>query len=831
MIRFCDREIDCVEYSSLTRSDLLSYFLPDHKEDILCVYDDFNTMKYVGIITYDSYKHSLNIEGAIKQEYVILNADIWQNARKYFGYNKKVLTVDRLLPVLDEEDRLICFAYEDMVANREIRMLRELQETQDALQFTDIFSEYKCVKIHGFNELAFSFAKYLERIGVFVEVDGTMWNTFFNKMICQIPDNKCIDIYAEGVYGRGKMNDSDTLLRTVSVEFEYIDKIYEANVQKGIICDAAGDEKWFIDILRNSKEIIIIGTNQAAQDVYDYMIGQGIDICCFVNEEKAEQSHRLLGKSILSLQKAKITYENPIFIDCTFRNSAWGFGQVDYFDYMGYRRNEKYFMIKDYVNVSGNSLINVLSRCEVVLVGEAYICKCLYDYFSSKGVFVIGYLDVQSQNIRWDEMRIEAQDVNVEAIYLLAAPDFFISNEINYQEPYKLKNSLIEYLKEIEIDNYSDYFSYMPSYMNMYEGNGNKYFHKQLIPKRIIIGSIEGGNGSIFFEGLLDGHPNILLLPNTFAGSLFWMGIRLSTVESEDILSVFWELYKETDCNAIHDPAKFNEKMEELLAYGNQFTSQEILVMIYIAYMHMCGNDISIAEGIVFWSPHYLTKKEKEGCTKWLGTEQVHCDIINIVRNAYMSRGVHVKGYISRGWAGAADNVIALKYAYKNGVYAFSDIDEEIYKWSNRLIIQFEELKCYPKETLKKICTEWDITWSDSLMQTTRMGEKRVYYNGEKAISDFDLTPVYNTYEKYFSEYDRLRIMLIQALWQRKYGYPYVESKEFSRRELQEMFLKPFRFENLVELDGKGLDLNFRMMLQYTIRNQLLKIRMVETMK
>lgn len=831
MIRFCEREVCCVEYSSLTYEGILSYFLSNHKGNILCVYDDFNMMSYVGIITYDLFEHSASVEEAIKKDYVFLNADIWQNARKYFEYRKKVLTDDRLLPVLDEEYKLICLAYEDNGANKKVRMLRELQETPGALQFTDVFPECSCVRIYGFNELAFLFAKYLEAIGISVKVDGHMWSGYFDETMCQVSDRGCIDIYAEGVYRESQSGGFGHLLRTVSVEFECIDKIYEINVQKGIICDAKGDKQWFFEMLKSSEEIILLGSGQAAQDVYDFMVEHGFDVCCFVNDAKGEQSHKLFGKSILSLENARHTYGNPIFIDCTLKNSAWGFGQVDYYDYMGYRRNERFFMIKDYVNIPVSGMINALGCCKVVLAGDAYICKYLYDYFKAKDILVVGCLNVSTSNVKRSEMKIELQDADKDTMYLLVAPDFFYSNEINYHERYELKNSLIKYLKEIGVDNYSDYFSNMTSYMNMHVCSRNKYFHKQLMPKRIVVGSIEGTNGTIFFEGLLDGHSQIFLLPNVFAGSLFWMSIRLSTVRSQDILSVFWELYKETDGDAIYNPTKFNEKMEELLSYGDQFTSQEIFIIIYISYMHMCGNDTDIGEAIVYWNPHYLIKREREECVKWLGTKEVHCDIINLVRNAYMARGSFVKGYISRGWAGAVNNLTALKYAYTNGVYYFADIDNKTYQWSDRLIIQFEELKCYPRETLEKVCKAWDIEWSDSLMQVTRMGKKRIYYNGEKDISDFDLSPVYNTYNKYFSEYDRLRIMLIQSLWQRKYGYPYVESKQFSKREIQEMFLKEYRFEGLAELEEKDLDLDFRQKIQEIVRNQLQKIRMAEVLE
>lgn len=826
MIRFCEREISCVEYSSLTQEGILSYFLSNHGESIICVYDDFNTMSYLGIITYDLFKQSANIKEAIKTDYVFWNEDIWQNAREYFEHGKSTLTDDGLLPVLNEDYQLVCLAYEDDDANREVRMLRELQATPGALQFTDIFPKYICVRIYGFNELAFLFAKYLEAIGISVKVYGHMWNDWFAGTTYMASDYECIDIYAEGVYREEQVRDCGHLLRTVSPEFECIDNIYESNIQKGIIRDAQGDKIWFIEMLKSKEEIILLGSGQDAQSVYDFAVGQGVAVCCFVNDDKDEQAHRLFGKSILSLQKARCTYKNPIFIDCSLKNSAWGFGQTDYYDYIGYRRNERFFMIKDYIDISVSDLTHALSSCKVILTGDVYICKYLHHYFKTKNISVIGYIDGSISNVKCSETKIESQD----AIYLLAAPDFFSSNEINYHEQYELKNSLIKYLKRIGVDNYSDYFSHMTSYMNMYTCNGNKYFRKQLLPKRIVVGSIEGGNGTIFFEGLLDGHPQIFLLPNTFAGSLFWVSIRLATLDSKDILSVFWEIYKETDCDAIFDPVKFNEKMEELLSYDNRFTSQELFIIIYISYMHMRGNDTDIGEVIVFWNAHYLTKKEREECVKWLGTKEVHCDIINLVRNACMTRGFVVKGFISRGWAGTADPIVALKHAYMNGVYNFLDIDNKTYRWSDRLIIQFEELKRNPKETLEKICMEWGIEWSDFLMQVTRKGEKRIYYNGEREISDFDLTPVYNTYDKYFSEYDRLRIMIIQSLWQKKYGYPYVESKQFSKREMQEMFLKKYRFESLIELEEKDLDLDFKKKVQVTVRNQLQKIRMLEIM-
>ncbi len=52
------------------------------------------------------------------------------------------------------------------------------------------------------------------------------------------------------------------------------------------------------------------------------------------------------------------------------------------------------------------------------------------------------------------------------------------------------------------------------------------------------------------------------------------------------------------------------------------------------------------------------------------------------------------------------------------------------------------------------------------------------------------------TYEEYFSEFDRFRISMITAPWQKQYGYPYVSSLNFSRCELCDMFSKKFRFQD-----------------------------------
>lgn len=91
-------------------------------------------------------------------------------------------------------------------------------------------------------------------------------------------------------------------------------------------------------------------------------------------------------------------------------------------------------------------------------------------------------------------------------------------------------------------------------------------------------------------------------------------------------------------------------------------------------------------------------------------------------------------------------------------------------------------------------------------------------------VSGFDLEPVYNTYENFFSEFDRLRLMIIDAPWRKKNGYSYVELNQFARKELQEMFLKKFRFEDPGDATGfykDQLDLEDRIELQNSFRRRV----------
>lgn len=818
MIRFCDREICCVEYGAIERRELLKYFFDGHMDDMVCVMNSDGS--YRGRIVYYTLICSNDVCQAVLEDSVVLDRDIWKNARNYFANYKSSYGEYVLLPVVDAAGRLVCFAYEDYDANRELRMIRELTETPGALQFRDVYPQYRCVRIYEFNELAFVFAEYLEKQGVDVSVGGELWQGFFSGTKCQTLDYECMELHSEGVAGKRK-NHAENLLKSVSVEFECIDRIYEENIKEGRIKNADGDCAALLKRLRG-QELIILGTGTKSQDAYDFLVSNGLEIVCFVDESLEEQSHKLFGKQILSRIDAWKAYKEPIFIDCYLKGSAWGMGETDFYDSLGCRRNKRFVLLNDYIETPQTNLLHALKEIKVVLTGDAWLCRRLSAYLQEKEIQIAGYLDIGQKREEARGLKdIGIENVTEDMMCMCAVPAFVTDKRT---EEGKQKRELKKYLKEKDVKNYSDYFSEMLPYLSIEENNGTTHYKKELKPGRIILGAIESCCGNYFFKGLLDGHPSILFINMDccFNSNLFWYCICLSSEEAADILPVFWKLYDNED-NGIFKPSEFNKKMEQLLSCGGRFTSQELFVMFHMAYMYMWGWDVTVANlnhMVIYWEPHCVRKELVENSARWLGTEEVSCGIFNLVRNICMRNGSFVKGVVKMGWEFGDMEVFAR-------VFSCPSTEERDFAYCERTLVRFEDLKCNPEEILSGLCQKWGISWSDSLLKTTLGGKPYAYDNGERKVSDFDLGPVYNTYSTYFSEIDRLRIMIICAPWQRKYGYPFVEMSEYSRRELQELFSKRFRFEKYVKHSGS--ELHFNIKLQGMIRRRMQAVRMLET--
>lgn len=82
----------------------------------------------------------------------------------------------------------------------------------------------------------------------------------------------------------------------------------------------------------------------------------------FNPEEWKKEEKKLFGKPILRKAEIERKFAEAVILECSAQNSAWGFGDVDAYDYEGYKRNKRYFLLRDYIEVPENNLTNILIK-------------------------------------------------------------------------------------------------------------------------------------------------------------------------------------------------------------------------------------------------------------------------------------------------------------------------------------------------------------------------------------------------------------------------------------------------------------------------------------
>ena len=100
-----------------------------------------------------------------QNECILYDENIWENAREKI-YSRHESMGKAFIPVADRNQTVLYYAYDDKEADRELRMLFELQQLPAADNFKTLYSGCDEVVIYGRNELAYYFARYLDRKSV-----------------------------------------------------------------------------------------------------------------------------------------------------------------------------------------------------------------------------------------------------------------------------------------------------------------------------------------------------------------------------------------------------------------------------------------------------------------------------------------------------------------------------------------------------------------------------------------------------------------------------------------------------------------------------------------
>lgn len=762
------------------------------------------------------------------RDFLVLDEMIWQKGREYFIRHKGIETI----PIYDKQHKIFGYAWQDQEADREIRMLRELDACDNMIDFKTLYPKYTGVTIHGCNELAWYMAKYLLEGGMFVNVEGELWRELGIWEEYDIPVYENYDIYAEGIHQRSSDWKKERL-RSVSVEFECINEIYEENIKAGMISDADGDSSDLLRRLREEKEIVIRGTGTKAQDAYDWLMANGIAICAFQSDRPQNGRKNLFGVPILKKREVMERFQAAVVIECGAKHSAWGFGDVNSYDYEGYKRNERYILLRDYIEVPENNLENIVAGKKLVLMGDIRLCSRAYKWFRNRRgkQGEISYWDILEENGFAAEkfgIPIFNKDGYAEnSVYMLIYPEYY-NYVIMTEETAKKRRAYIEKIEEYEVYDYTDYFSDQIKFIHL-ETEKTKFRRKELCPKGILIGAIPPFSGNVLIRSSFSGHPQILTIDggktwncgNLLESSLYSFCVRLAEEKAIDIPSAFWSIYQQEAGKERVDMdfpfrEKFDKKMSSLLAMEEQFTSQELFILFELAYAAMFQEeDINLENAVIYWEPHGLDRKCVKEFAWWLQDKNVKGFTLCTTRNSYIHAGSAMRLRNDVSW------VTMMGYMYSS-----IPIPDRMFGYWEERTIKFEELKCRPREILTELCEWLGIDFCDTLMETTFRGEKIFYFE----VTGFDTKPAYNLYEEYFSVFDRMRICLLNGAYQKQYGYPFVSCLSFSRREVRDMFLKKFRWETQLENKYEKSDWEY-VACEGIINNLLWRERFAEIME
>ena len=452
-------------------------------------------------------------------------------------------------------------------------------------------------------------------------------------------------------------------------------------------------------------------------------------------------------------------------------------------------------MLRDYIEFSANGLRNAINHVmgengkRLLLAGDPWLCLKLKKTLETENKEMrsrILYCDVLEEYT--DEckglVRTDCSELHGNESCLLLIPGhhgcFEASGKMRY-----LDKELERYREALKKQNIRDFVVYSLNHTVFYGGRHAPEEGEEPIWKvgTLLIGSIEYGSGNAFFKELLRDHPNILTLPFGYLSSnLFSVCVRLSIEKREGILPLFWRLYDREELRFENsgewessNKEEFNCYMEEMLTEKDKFESWELFILIHVAYAKAQGKAVKdLSDMVIYWEPHNVDRKTVEEYTAWLYKAGSRRFIVNVVRNAVIRAGTSLR----------INGVCHRKIVFT--LLCEPSEEKKEYAGWERLTLRFEDLKSYPEENMLRFCEKLGIPWLDELLH----GQ-----TGYNSVTGFDLAPVYRTNEELFSAFDRFRLSLATGLWQKRYGYPYVSSLQFGRRELQEMFAKEFRFE------------------------------------
>lgn len=325
--------------------------------------------------------------------------------------------------------------------------------------------------------------------------------------------------------------------------------------------------------------------------------------------------------------------------------------------------------------------------------------------------------------------------------------------------------------------------------------------------------------GNTFFQSLLDNHRS-LIVPTY--GPRFFNAIYNNFLKGRKVSQVIHEYGREKDkwanrwIDELFQKKFFEERFPNqrfidektffskiIMILGDKIaTAEEWFKTLFLAYAYTYGYEYN--QRLAPVCVHSMHSLKNDVFETNLSVEDVdeleylyktfeYRKVLLLVRSPINTLGHIIRTAVGRlVYRGESEWISNSQLLYSLEV-RFAMDDDRLHLWR---AIRFEDLKLYPKETLRALCEFCFIPWDEELLYTTVNGNKLGAFHGSVG---FDTAPVYRRHDEKFGAFDRFRAELLGPQFD-EWGYIYhhYDSVVYNREAILKMMELPFKWEREV---------------------------------
>lgn len=478
-------------------------------------------------------------------------------------------------------------------------------------------------------------------------------------------------------------------------------------------------------------------------------------------------------------------------------------------------------------NIGENDIISIYGN-------ETYI-RYLFDTCNVLSEQNISF--IIDQYSKWDICNIDVKspefiktgDIN----YLLFA---FLSNQeqmydyIRNEIGFKGKIIIIESDHNTYSELIREWHKFIPEQTYNIEYEHNYIFPYKLEDiEEVVVNVYYGRSGTIFFQSLLDNHPQILMFPGLYISDFyqFWdvcEDEKLSVNKLIDSFVYYYYYLFDSRCNRGEaagfdmvgenhnqvlgvDKNEFVYHLKKILDKYVNITGKIFFKAIHVAYTMTKKQDIDKSRPPVIF--YHIHSPHSKAIFRLLN-DFPKTKIIHNVRNPIQSFASLIR---SRKNARLL-NINWLMSSLKN-IFESIPVSEELKNIS--YILKLEDIHLNSKSTLESVCNIIKVDWHDNLLKSSFDGLKWWNLKGTTFLSGFNTKIVNKQYNDVMNNLDRFRM---GVLLKEKCKYLGYLSEDFDDYTLMNELLRfPFKFEKyLFNKNEKEKYINRQEIYEYLVK-------------